>query len=101
MLGLIPQKGANYLEGMVKNHTKDPWEKPWDMGFSATWGGRNMSNKIQVDTVDGKNPNTHLGCPKCWFDPSIKTFSGILSGAGFFPSTVSYPVSAITPPPPG
>ena len=39
MLGLIPQKGANYLEGMVKNHTKDPWEKPWDMGFSATWGG--------------------------------------------------------------
>ena len=31
----------------------------------------------------------HLECPKCWFYPSIKTFSGILSGAGFFPSTVS------------
>ena len=31
----------------------------------------------------------HLGCPKCWFYPSIKTFSGILSGAGFFPSTVA------------
>ena len=30
----------------------------------------------------------HLGCPKCWFYPSIKTFSGILSGAGFFPTTV-------------
>ena len=33
----------------------------------------------------------HLGCPKCWFYPSIKTFSGILSGAGFFPSTVCLP----------
>ena len=24
----------------------------------------------------------HLGCLKCWFYPSIKRFSGILSGAG-------------------
>ncbi len=30
----------------------------------------------------------HFGCPKCWFYPSIKTFSGIPSGAGLFPSTV-------------
>ena len=30
----------------------------------------------------------HLGCPKCWFYPSIKTFSGILSGARFQPPTV-------------
>ena len=30
----------------------------------------------------------HLWCPKCWLYPYIKTFSGIRSGAGFFPSTV-------------
>ena len=30
-----------------------------------------------------------LVCPKCIFYTSIKTFSGILGGAGFFPSTVS------------
>ena len=30
----------------------------------------------------------HLGCSKCWFYTSIKTFWSIPSGAGFFPSTV-------------
>ena len=30
----------------------------------------------------------HLGCSKCWFYTSIKTFWGIPSAAGFFPSTV-------------
>ena len=29
------------------------------------------------------NIRHHLGCPKCWFYTSIKTFWGILSGAGF------------------
>ena len=31
-----------------------------------------------------------LGCPKRIFNSSIKTLSGIASGVGFFPSTVSY-----------
>jgi len=26
----------------------------------------------------------HLGCPKCWFYTSLKTFWGIPSVAGFF-----------------
>ena len=30
----------------------------------------------------------HLGCPKSWLYTSIKTFWGIPSGAGIFPSTV-------------
>ena len=38
------------------------------------------------DTLE-KNPANHLGCPKCWFYPSIKTFSGIPSGAGFPPNS--------------
>ena len=38
-------------------------------------------------TVDGKNP-APLRMPEMHFFTSIKTFSGIASGPGFFPSTV-------------
>ena len=35
-------------------------------------------------TVDGRIPA--LGCPKCFYGPSIKTFLWFISGAGCFPS---------------
>ena len=48
----------------------------------------NLGEGSELYTVDRKRSCTTLGCPKCSFYPGIKTFSGILNGAGLFPSTV-------------